>query len=100
MPQLLGFPRRLLLRPIVDFRRKMDALSQAREAAASKTRKEKVETLTTAMCKMAKAGVPTEAMTEFVRSEKGSPSKQDKQTLSKIILEALKALSAFLKILR
>lgn len=85
---------------VVDFRRKMDALSQAREAAASKTRKEKVETLTTAMCEMAKAGVPTEAMTEFVRSERGTQPKEDKHTLSKIILEALKALSAFLKILR
>lgn len=85
---------------IVDYRRKMDALSQAREAVASKTRKEKVETLTTAMCEMAKAGVPTEAMTEFVRSERGTQPKEDKHTLSKIILEALKALSAFLKILR
>lgn len=83
---------------IVDYQRKMDALSQAREAAARKTSKEKVETLTAAMCEMAKAGVPTEAMTEFVRSERGTQPKEDKHTLSKIILEMLKAaISAILK---
>lgn len=85
---------------VVDFRRKTDALSQAREAAASKEYEKRTGTLANAMCEMAKAGVPTEAMTEFVRSERGTQPKEDKHTLSKIILEALKALSAFLKILR
>lgn len=84
---------------IADYhQRKKDARNRAREAATSKEFEKKAGTLSNAMCEMAKAGVPAETMTEFVRSSIGDQSKQDKHALSKIFLEMLKAaISAILK---
>lgn len=83
---------------IVDYHKRLkDARRQAHMEATGKELKRRTETLTCAICEMAKAGVPAETMTEFARSTFGSTTKPDEHILSKIILEALKALSAILK---
>lgn len=55
------------------------------------------ETLSPAMCKMAKASVPAECLTEMTRSALGRQTNQGGHFLSKLILEASKTLSASLK---
>ena len=69
-----------------------DARRQAHMEATGKELKRRAETLTPAICEMAKAGVPAETMTEFARSTFGDQTKQHEHILSKIILEALSAI--------
>lgn len=83
---------------ITDLRERMEhERTQEYLSTVGKEAAKMAETLSPAMCKMAKASVPAECLTELTHSALGTPTNQGSHSLFKLLLEAPKAISASLK---